>query len=87
MEPLTETDLSDRVQAAMKGMQASPLADYIPYTSRTEGILNNLGALNPQTLAIMHGSSFTGDGAGALKGLARIMRNVLGGGEKPEARE
>lgn len=87
VEPLTEADLSERVQAAMKGMQASPLADYIPYTARTEGILNKLAALNPQTLAIMHGSSFTGDGAGALKGLARIMREVLGREMKQETQD
>lgn len=32
--------------------------------------LRSLAELNPTTLAIMHGSSFSGDGAEALKGLA-----------------
>jgi flavorubredoxin len=32
--------------------------------------LEQLAALNPTTLAIMHGSSFTGDGAAQLRGLA-----------------
>ena len=77
-EPLTEADLSERIRAAMTHMQAGPLANYIPYTHQTEGILNKLADLNPQTLAIMHGSSFTGDGAAALKGLAVTMRDVLG---------
>ncbi len=32
--------------------------------------LNRLAALEPSTLALMHGSSFSGDGGGALRGLA-----------------
>jgi flavorubredoxin len=77
VEPLTEDDLSDRVCAAMKGMQASPLANYIPYGPRTDGILKGLADLNPQTLAIMHGSSFAGDGKAALRELAVTMRDIL----------
>jgi flavorubredoxin len=79
VEPLTEADLSDRVRAAMTRMQAGPLANYIPYTARTDGILQGLADLKPRTLAIMHGSSFTGDGERALRGLAVTMREVLGG--------
>jgi flavorubredoxin len=79
VEPLTEADLSERVRTAMSRMQASPLANYTPYTSRTDGILNKLADLSPKTLAIMHGSSFAGDGAGALRGLAVLMRDILGG--------
>jgi flavorubredoxin len=78
VEPLTEADLSERVRTAMSGMQAGPLANYIPYTPRTEAILARLADLEPRTLAIMHGSSFAGDGAGALRGLAGTMREVLG---------
>jgi flavorubredoxin len=36
----------------------------------TQSVLERLAALQPQTLAIMHGSSFSGDGAGALRKLA-----------------
>ena len=32
--------------------------------------LRSLGDLEPETLAIMHGASFTGDGGGALRSLA-----------------
>jgi hypothetical protein len=32
--------------------------------------LEQLAALNPTTLAIMHGSTFLGDGAGQLRALA-----------------
>ena len=77
-DALTEADLSDRVRDAMSEVHASPLANYIHYTPRTDGILNGLAELNPQTLAIMHGSSFAGDGAGALLALARTMRDILG---------
>ena len=62
----------------MSLMQAGPLANYIPYTARTDAILYGLADLNPQTLAVMHGSSFSGDGAGALRSLAGVMREVLG---------
>jgi flavorubredoxin len=36
----------------------------------TGAALNRLAELNPTTLALMHGSSFVGDGAAALRGLA-----------------
>jgi hypothetical protein len=36
----------------------------------TTAILSRLADLEPTTLALMHGSSFTGDGAGALRELA-----------------
>jgi hypothetical protein len=32
--------------------------------------IRRLSGLNPRTLALMHGPSFTGDGAGALRDLA-----------------
>jgi flavorubredoxin len=78
VEPITEADLSERVRTTLSQMQAGPLADYMPYTSRTDGILGKLADLNPKTLAIMHGSSYAGDGSAALRGLAVIMRDVLG---------
>lgn len=78
VEPISAADLGQRVRTAMNRMQASPLANYIPYTPRTDAILQKLAELNPSTLAIMHGSSFTGDGAGALRSLSDIMREILG---------
>lgn len=79
VEALTENDLSERVRSAMSGMQASPLADYIPYTPQTDGILKKLADLKPRTLAIMHGSSYAGDGEKALGELGVTMRDVFGG--------
>jgi flavorubredoxin len=79
VEAVTGADLTERVRVAMSHMQAGPLANYVPYTKRTETILHSLAALKPKTLAIMHGSSFTGDGERALRRLAVTMREVLGG--------
>ena len=79
VEPLTENDLSGRVLDAMQQMQAGPLADYIPYTPQTKGILQKLADLNPKTLAIMHGSSFAGDGKQALGELSTAMQKVFAG--------
>ena len=37
-------------------VQASPLANYFPYTSRTQPELERIAALKPKVLATMHGS-------------------------------
>jgi hypothetical protein len=39
-------------------------------TPTTGATLRGLAELNPKTLAVMHGSSFAGDGAAALRALA-----------------
>jgi flavorubredoxin len=41
----------------------------------TTEILSRLADLQPSTLALMHGSSFTGDGSGALRELAVQLEN------------
>ena len=79
VEALTERPLGDRIRAAMSKMQAGPLANYIPYTRRTGQIVSTLADLNPQTLAIMHGSSFAGDGRRELLAYADAMHDALGG--------
>jgi hypothetical protein len=59
--------------------QQGPFAHYLPYTPSTEPTLQRLAALQPRTLATMHGSTFVGNGAQALTDLAQVMREVLGG--------
>ncbi|HAV62066.1 MAG TPA: MBL fold metallo-hydrolase [Verrucomicrobiales bacterium] len=81
VEPLTESDILGRVRKAITEYQAGPLMDYLPFTSKTEKILHELAAWQPRTLATMHGSTFVGDGAKALRDLGVVMRDVLG---KPE---
>lgn len=79
VEPLTTTDVVERSVAAMKVYQAGVLADYSPYTRKTDQLFRKLAALKPQRLAIMHGSSFEGDGVQALSDLAVGFRLVFGG--------
>ena len=78
VEALTESDVIDRARKTLIDYQASPLANYMPYTKHTDGILQGLAALNPRTLAAMHGSTYMGDGARAIRDLAVVMREVLG---------
>ena len=76
-EPLSRADLTERAREALAQSEAGPFANYVPYTAETGRILERLASLEPRTLAVMHGSSFEGDGANAMRGLARVMREVL----------
>lgn len=78
VEPLTESDILGRTRRSLADFQAGPLMDYMPYTPRTRPLLEGLAALDPRTLATMHGSSYTGDGAKALVELDAIMKEALG---------
>lgn len=82
VEPVSDSeDLLERTRDAVVSYQAGPLMDYVPYTPNTKRLLNELAALNPKTLAIMHGSSFAGDGSRLLRGLDRVFKDTFGGGE------
>jgi len=61
---LTSDDIVEPAMAAEMMFHATCLA---PNTAQT---LRRLGDLEPTTLAIMHGSSYRGDGRSALDGLA-----------------
>jgi hypothetical protein len=41
-------------------------------------VLESLAEREPKTLAVMHGSSYYGNGAQALRDLAVVMHEVLG---------
>jgi hypothetical protein len=71
-------DVVGRSRQAMKEYQAGILAEYVPYTPLTAQNLKKLADLEPKTLAIMHGSSFTGDCAQALEDLNVMLREVFG---------
>jgi hypothetical protein len=62
----------------MKEYQAGILAEYMPYTPLTAQNLKKLADLEPKTLAIMHGSSFTGDCTRAIGDLNVMLREVFG---------
>jgi flavorubredoxin len=78
VEPLTKSDVVGRAKDSLINMQSSPFAYYIPYTPQTGGIIERLAALEPSTLAIMHGSSYTGECGTALRDLSSVIKEILG---------
>jgi hypothetical protein len=71
---VTSSDLIEPSRKAMQQMQQGPLAGYIPYTRQTECVLKSLADLKPETLVIMHGSSYSGQGDRLLNGLAGVIK-------------
>ena len=78
VEASTQTDVIGRCRQALVEYQQGPLANYMPYSTLTDPTLQRLAALQPKTLATMHGSAFVGDGARALRDLAVVLKEVLG---------
>lgn len=76
---LTSDSVIDRVRQSMLEMQASPLADYLPYTPKTDATFKRIAALKPKTVASMHGSIYTGDGEKAILEYAEAVKDVFGG--------
>lgn len=77
-EPLTESDVVGRAKASIAEGLSSPLANDMPYTPYTDSTLRRLADLEPRTLALMHGSSFRGDGRAAILDLAGVIKEALG---------
>ncbi|MDQ6708025.1 MAG: MBL fold metallo-hydrolase, partial [Acidobacteriota bacterium] len=82
-EPLATGGIIERSRDALLEGEAGPFANYVPYTHHTGNVLEGLAAWNPQLLATMHGSGYSGDCARALRDLATVMAEVLG----PKAEE
>ncbi len=78
LPPLTSENVIDRVRGSMLEMQASPLANYLPFTPNTEATLNRIAALRPSTVASMHGSVYSGDGEKAILEYADVLKEVFG---------
>jgi flavorubredoxin len=68
---LTSVDLVEPAMAAEDAMSATAL------TPATAPTIRALAALSPRTLAVMHGASFSGDGAGQLEALAAEYEDRL----------
>jgi flavorubredoxin len=75
VEAVTTSDLIEPTRQAMHRMQEGPLAGYMPYTRQTEGVLRSLADLEPETLAVMHGSSYIGQGRRMLTDLAGVIKD------------
>ncbi|SEP71089.1 hypothetical protein SAMN04488583_0816 [Mycobacterium sp. 88mf] len=70
--PLTESD------CVAPALEAEALFHATGLTTNLTPTLTRLAELNPTTLAIMHGASFHGDGAGQLRALADGYAGLFG---------
>jgi flavorubredoxin len=75
---LTDKDILETHRSSLLFFEAGPLMDYTPYNHKTKKLLYELAALQPKTLATMHGSSFFGDCSKVLKDLDEVMKEVWG---------
>ena len=81
-EPLTESDIVGRARDSIVGSMRSPLAKDMPYTPYTDQTLRRLADLEPRTLALMHGSTYRGDGRSAILDLAKVIKDTHGRSEE-----
>ncbi len=77
-EAVIESEIMERAREAIQSNLSGSMAKDMTYTPYTDGALERLAALRPKTLAVMHGSSFRGDGSGALLDLAAVIKEILG---------
>ena len=75
---LTEDDPVEPARQSLLAYEAGPLAHPYPYSSLTDTTLQMLADLRPKLLAIMHGSSFRGDGERAVRELSAMYAATLG---------
>jgi len=68
--PLSD-DILEESEKMRQGM------DYFAHGSNTRTVLERLAALEPQTLACMHGSAYRGDGGALLRELADRLESAL----------
>jgi flavorubredoxin len=76
--PVGGQELVELCQRSMMNYQKGPFANVLPYTPHTDGALRRMAALEPKTLATMHGSVLSGDGAKALGELAAVVKEIYG---------
>lgn len=78
-EPTTasESELMERVRTTLLRYQAGPFSNYLPFTPMTEQQLTRLAALKPEVLAVMHGSTFKGNGEHMLHELSKLFREIV----------
>lgn len=67
LPPITECDVLGPSEAMRKGMGG------VAIEKDTRALLEKLARTEPTTLALMHGSSFHGDGSALLRGLADAL--------------
>jgi len=77
LEARTDQSIIDRARQTFIEYDQSPLASYMPYTRQTERNMQKLIDLRPTTIAAMHGSTYSGNGAKALSELREVMKELL----------
>jgi flavorubredoxin len=77
-EPITDSDVVGRAREAIIQNLSGPMAKDMPYTPYTDATLLRLANLKPRTLALMHGSTYNGDGGKAFADLAGVVKETLG---------
>jgi hypothetical protein len=55
-----------------------PFAHSLSWTARTKTMFQRLAGLEPETLAVMHGSAYRGEGSKALAGLCDVINELYG---------
>ena len=75
--PARSRDVLGPAVADLEQGQQGPFRNASPYTLDTQRTLQRLAALQPRTLAIMHGASFEGDGSALLNDYDRELHRVL----------
>jgi flavorubredoxin len=78
VEPCTTSDVVGRFRNTLESYERGPFAAYMPYTDKTPVVLERLAQLEPKTLAVMHGSAYSGNGARAIRDMGVVLRDVLG---------
>ena len=76
--PTTTSDIVGAFRDTTKAFQGGPLANYMPYTPRTEAQVRELASLKPRACATMHGATFIGNGEQALLDMGVAMKELLG---------
>jgi flavorubredoxin len=67
VQPMTQADILGPSETFRTRM------DYFSYTKNARALIEKLASTGPTTLACMHGSAWSGDGAVALRALADVL--------------
>ncbi|HUE83628.1 MAG TPA: hypothetical protein VMM84_16125 [Pyrinomonadaceae bacterium] len=77
VEASADAGVMERFKQSLIADQQGPFANAYPYTPQTQATLIRLAKLGPNTLAVMHGSSYSGNGEQTLYEVAEVMKEVL----------
>lgn len=77
VEAVTERDVAGRFRQTLCDNRVSPTPGYMHFTAQTGKRLRRLADPEPRAIAAMHGSTFVGDGRGAIDEAATMMAEAL----------